>query len=80
MEWPPYSPDMNSIEHLWFQLKEVVYKINPDIEWVGDNDEIVPEILFEEFFKAWEDIDQYYLHELVRSMEKRVKVLIAAKG
>ena len=80
MEWPPYSPDMNPIEHLWFLLKEAVYKINPDIEKVGGNDDKVREALFDALFKAWEDIDEYYLHDLVWSMEKRVRALIDAEG
>jgi len=28
IEWPPYSPDMNPIEHLWRRLKE---KMHPGI-------------------------------------------------
>lgn len=31
-EWPPYSPGLNPIEHLWPLLKEKLYKLYPDIE------------------------------------------------
>ena len=80
MEWPPYSPDLNPIEHLWFHLKELVYKFNPDIERVEGNDEKIRETLFEALFKAWQSIDEYYLHDLVWSMERRVKAIIASEG
>ena len=80
LEWPPYSPDMNPIEHLWFLLKAHVYKHNPDIESVSGNDDKIREALFDAFFKAWESLDEYYLHDLVWSMEKRVKALIASEG
>jgi len=31
LDWPPYSPDLNPIEHAWAKLKEILDKEFPDI-------------------------------------------------
>jgi transposase len=80
MEWPPYSPDMNPIEHLWFLLKEHVDNVNPHINNVVGGEDKIKAALFDALYKAWEALDEYYLHDLVWSMERRVEALIASEG
>jgi len=46
---------------------------------VGDEDRI-KEALFDALYKAWEALDKDYLHDLVWSMERRIKALIASEG
>lgn len=43
-DWPPYSPDLNPIEHLRYELKKIVYKVNPDIDSVTGSEEHVRKV------------------------------------
>ena len=80
LKWPPYSPDLNPIEHLWFRLKKLVYSVRPDIEQVSGSAETVREMLYEALKRAWTMIEPEIMDGLVRSMESRVKAVIAADG
>ena len=38
MEWPPFSPDLNPIENLWFPLKENTHRLVPQLHEVTNPD------------------------------------------
>ena len=80
LEWPPYSPDLNPIEHLWFRLKKYVYDVRPDIEEVSGGVDHIQEVLYDALEKAWTMIDAKIMEDLGRSMERRVRAVVDADG
>ena len=80
LEWPPHSPDLNPIEHLWHRLKKKVYDVRPDIEAVGGNVDHIQEILYDALEQAWTRIEAKEMEDLVRSMKRRVDAVIDADG
>ena len=79
LKWPPYSPDLNLIEHLWFILKEMVYRVNPDIEKLTGEEEI-KEALGTALIEAWELIPEKRFKVLWMKYEKRIDAVRKAKG
>ena len=43
IDWPPYSPHLNPIEHLWYKLKKLVYQVCPDIDGVTGSEDTIRE-------------------------------------
>ena len=80
MNWPPYSPDLNPIEHLWFRLKELIYEIRPDIETVSGGEDTVRAVLLKALQEAWPRITREYMNTLIRSMNSKVNAVIEAEG
>lgn len=80
MNWPPNSPDMNPIEHLWFCLKGILHKRYPDTAVIRGGPERVKQVLEERLSEVWQDISRETLEGLVKSMPARVSALYAAKG
>src|ERR1700740_3167756 len=39
LEWPPYSPDLNPIEHCWAFLKQWLVDNRPDLTHLGESQE-----------------------------------------
>ena len=70
MEFPPQSPDVNPIENLWDHLKREKMR-----HTVTSKD-----MLWAVLSQCWNNIEQSTLHKLVKSMPKRVKAILKAKG
>ena len=71
LDWPPQSPDLNPIKNLWAILKKKVMRLGP-IE--------TKQQLKAAIETAFGEIEETTLLNLVRSMPKRIKGVIGAKG
>ena len=67
MEWPAQSPDLNTTENLWADIKEAVHVAKPRKFW-----NVVQ--------LAWAAIPVDHCHKLVNSMSNRCKEVIRNHG
>jgi transposase len=71
IDWPPYLPDLNPIEHLWWMLKRLVYKhylqynnfSKAEEEWEG---------FCEALKRCWRMIPGRLIKSLIMSMPRRL--------
>ena len=72
LDWPPQSPDLNPIEHLWDHLDHKIRKRIPAPSSKNDLIQIIQE--------EWAGIELNTLHNLILSLPNRVNATIKAKG
>lgn len=77
-DWPPYSPDLNPIEHLWFHLKNAVYDVVPHLDTITGV--TLTHTLEEALPKAWDLVKSEIIQEGVKSMPRRLQAVIDAEG
>ena len=79
VDWPPYSPDLNPIEHLWWALKKKLHELYPEFDYMGDSQEE-----WEAFelglHEAWAAIPDSLIRQLIRSMPQRLDAVRQARG
>uniref|UniRef100_A0A8C7KNX0 Transposase n=1 Tax=Oncorhynchus kisutch TaxID=8019 RepID=A0A8C7KNX0_ONCKI len=70
LEWPSQSPDLNTIENLWKELKTAVHKCSPS------------NLTELELFcrEEWEEMSVSRCAKLIETYPKRLTAVIAAKG
>jgi transposase len=79
LNWPPYSPGLNPIEHLWARLKEMIYERHPELDSIRSKVE-QERILTEVLPSCWEAIQPSIIESLVNSMPARIEACIRANG
>ena len=79
LKWPPYSPDLNPIEHLWHLMKCWLQKHHPEL-CSGGKSEADWQALGKAIVEAWEAIPQSTIDNLIGSMNRRCQAVIDAQG
>ena len=77
LPWPPFSPDLNPIEHVWDSMKDNMQEKYPELE---GRSRMPCERLRQIVVEAWESISFGYLLHLIESMPNRCQAVIEARG
>ena len=72
LDWPPYSPDLSPIEHLWDELDRRVRRRQNTPNTLGQ--------LWTALLEEWENIPMRKINALVNSMQRRIRAVINARG
>ena len=72
MDWSPYRPDMNSIEHIWDEIGRGLEELDPQSVNLRQLGVLVQNL--------WQQIPLERIQTLVSSMPRRVSVLVDARG
>nr|KAF6360073.1 hypothetical protein mMyoMyo1_011031 [Myotis myotis] len=72
LRWPPQSPDLNPIEHLWDKVKKAIRQLVPQPSNLTELDSAI--------HQAWCQIPRITFQHLVESMPRRIATVLKAKG
>ena len=74
IKWPPQSPNLNPIEHLWDELDRVTGK-----KMAATSCCLSLDSFYRSLQEAWTSISKNYLVKLLNSMPKRIDSVIKSK-
>jgi transposase len=71
---PPYSPDLNTIKHLWFRLKEETHRLHLELLTMGGSVDTKKLALRQAMLDGWEVVraDRELLRKLAESRRRRL--------
>ena len=79
VEHPPYSPDLNPIEHVWVELKKRLHQQYPRIANTAGGKEAVKKRLVQVLPLVSETIPEESFEKLWKSIPDRVAAVLEAR-
>jgi transposase len=67
LDWPPYSPDLNPIEHCWVHIKQWILDNYPELQELGESQEAFDRLAIA-IQQAWQAISEEKIRECIKSM------------
>ena len=80
MEIPPYSPDLNPIEHVWSLVKDKLQKHYPELYLMKGSENEIKEAIEEAITYCQELLNPKIFDSLAGSMVDRIEAIIKADG
>lgn len=81
---PPYSPDLNPIEHVWAMIKLIFNRLYPEMWNVECKTQVqrvhVKKMIEEAVTHCWELITPDFFEKLAKSMVDPIEAVIEAEG
>ena len=74
--WPPNSPDMNPIEHLWVHFKLELHRRYPDTKCLQGSPDTIRWVLQQRLMEVWWQVGEGVLKDLIDNMPHRVCSLL----
>ena len=78
--WPPYSLDLNPIEHVWARLRDMLEEVDPLLHEAIGNSAALLERLEVSLRRAWEAIPQSFFDDLLDTYWHRMDAVREANG
>ena len=79
-DWPPYSPDLNPIENVWAELRDLLLNYTNDLGDLVGEGETQEEHVQWALDQAWNDLEESYIEACTTSFLRRLDAVIDAKG